>query len=569
MHQPLYFLRRISAFLLIFAFAAILFSSCSSDEKDDVGDLPKIQLSPESASAGPGSQVSTMLTITAAEGITKLNVNKDGANSIVTFNKEQSITYPFNFTIPASATAGTTYNFIFSATDALDRTSATVSYKVTVSDAPAKEIVDASGEITGNVVWTADKIWRMKGVVKVMNNAVLTIEPGTLVLGEFSSKGFLLVQQGGKLIADANVQHPIVFTSEQKPGQRQAGDWGGIVICGKAINNQGTNIELEGGYGAFHGGNSATDNSGILRYVRIEFAGAVLSNNQERNALTLASVGSGTTIEYVQCAYALDDSFEWFGGSVNARYLVSYNCKDDDFDVDYGYAGNVQFAIALRDANLSDNSYSNGIEADNDGAGTISTPLTSAVFANVTIIGPKKTAETDIAPYFQHAIHLRRNSAVSIYNSFATGFPMGLFIDDTRPGSSQQAMSDNLQIRNLVLAGVENWGNNNWGGNSNNTNGPLKQVNANVAPGFEINAWYNTASFKNQILSKWQDAGINPAIFGPTAPALLPSPGILTTQANWSNTPKAGAFFTKVSFIGAFGNENWTQSWCDWNPNTL
>ncbi|MDY0342603.1 MAG: hypothetical protein RBR28_03465 [Lentimicrobium sp.] len=566
MQQLVHFSRRFPAFFLISVLAIICFTSCS-DDKDELGDIPKIQLNPESVTAAPGSQVSTTLTITASEGLAKLLLDKNGLmDTIASFNKEQSATYVLKTIVPPSATANSNYNFTLTALDALNRQSASVVFTVTVTDVPAKEIVDVSGEITGNTIWSADKIWRLQGMVKVMNNATLTIEPGTLVVGEYSSKGSLLVQQGGKLIADANAQHPIVFTSEQKSGEQQAGDWGGIVICGKGINNQGSNIELEGGYGAFHGGNIEDDNSGILRYVRIEFAGTILSNNQERNALTLASVGNGTTIEHVQCSYALDDSFEWFGGNVNARYLVSYHCKDDDFDVDYGYSGNVQFALALRDAKLSDNSHSNGIEADNDGAGTSLTPTTSAVFANITIIGPKKNAETVIDPYFQHAFHLRRNSAVSIYNSFATGFPVGLFIDDSKTGSSQQAMNENLQIRNLVLAGVENWGDNNWGGNSNNTNGPLKQVNANVAPGFEINTWFNAASYKNQILPKWQDSNINPAIFGPNNPILLPGSGLLLTAGNWSNTPKAGAFFEKVNFIGAFGDSDWTEGWCEWNP---
>ncbi|MDD2528051.1 MAG: hypothetical protein PHW35_06910 [Lentimicrobiaceae bacterium] len=566
MQHLVYFLaKRIAAFFFISLLAILCFASCS-DDKDDPGDVPKIQLNPASATAVPGSEVTTTLTMNASEGLSKLILNSNGVmDTLASYVKEQSATYVFKTIVPAAAPANSNYTYIFTALDALNRSSDPVVFTVTVSKIPPKEIVNVSGEITGNVTWSKNKIWRMQGMVKVMDNAILTIEPGTTVIGEYSSKGSLLIQQGGKLIADGSAQQPIVFTSEKERGQREAGDWGGIVICGRAINNQGSNIELEGGYGAFHGGSIANDNSGILRYVRIEFAGAVLSNNQEKNALTLASVGNGTTIEYVQCSYALDDSFEWFGGNVNARYLISYHCQDDDFDVDYGYSGNVQFAFALRGSSEADNSHSNGIEADNDGAGTSLTPITAAVFANVTIIGPKKTAETYISPYFHHAFHLRRNSAVSIYNSFATGFPIGLFIDDSKAGSSQQAMKGNLQIRNLILAGVENWGDNNWGGNSNNTNGPLKQVNASVAPGFEINTWYNTASYKNQLLLKWQDANINPAIFE----VPVPTSGLLLNAADWSNTPKAGTFFEKVNFAGAIGEENWPSLWCDWTPNAI
>lgn len=567
MHLSLLSSRRISAFLLIFALLTTCLTSCKND--DDLGDLPKIQFNPETASGAAGSQVSTTLTITASEGVKKLLLHTGSAipDTIASFNNEQSATYTFKFNIPSSASVNFNYYFTFSALDSYNRESPEVVFWVKVSGSPGKEIVDVSGEITGNAVWTADKVWRMQGLVKVINDAMLTIEPGTVVIGESMSKGTLIIQQGGKLIADGNEQHPIIFTSEEGPGNRLPGDWGGVIICGKGINNQGSNIELKSGFGVYHGGNIANNNSGILRHVRIEFAGKASGSNQELSSLTLASVGNETIIEHVQCSYGYKGSFEWIGGNVNARHLISYRCSENDFYMNFGYNGNIQFALALRDADMLIQSSSNGIVADNDGAGTQSAPLTAPVLANFTIIGAKKTQQTSVSSYYQHAAQLRRNSSVTIYNSFMTGYPVGLFIDDSKSGSSQQALNDNLQIRNLVLAGVEEWGDNNWGGNQYNSNGPLKQVNANVAPGFEIGNWFNTSSFKNQILPKWQDAGINPSLFGPEAPVLLPAPGILTTQASWSNTPKAGSFFEKVNFIGAFDAIDWTEVWSEWNPN--
>lgn len=196
------------------------------------------------------------------------------------------------------------------AVDSRDRQSEVKTFAVTVAALTAKEIVNVTGNISGNVTWTADKIWRLQGFVRIQNGAVLTIEPGTVIFGEKASKGTLIAQQGGKLIADGTAQHPIVFTSESEPGSRLPGDWGGVVLCGKAANNQGTEIELEGGYGGIHGGNIADDNSGILRYVRIEFAGIAIQSNQETNSLTMGSVGSGTIIEHVQCSFGLDDAFE-------------------------------------------------------------------------------------------------------------------------------------------------------------------------------------------------------------------------------------------------------------------
>lgn len=436
---------------------------------------------------------------------------------------------------------------------------------------PVTSIVEVpEGDIAAGTVWTADKIWRLNGFVRVQDGITLTIEPGTVIFGSRATKGTLIVQRGGKIIADGTAEHPIVFTSEREPGSREPGDWGGVVICGRAPNNQGTDVELEGGYGGVHGGNDPNDNSGILRYVRIEFAGVPIQPNQEINSLTLGSVGSGTIIENVQCSFGLDDSFEWFGGTVNAKHLIAYRGLDDDFDTDFGYSGNVQFVLGVRGAMLADQSGSNGFESDNDGAGSALTPVTQAVFANVTLIGPKKSAETSIQSQFQHAAQIRRNSSISIYNSFITGYPFGIFIDDAKPGSSQHALDGDLQIRNVILSGVQGWGNNAWGGSSTVANAPLKQVDASVAPGFEINAWFSTPAYKNRLIEKWQDAGIDQAIFDLGQPVVTPSGGsMLLTAADWTNTPKAGSFFEKVPYAGAFGTTDWTAGWCEWNPNSV
>lgn len=555
----------------IFLVTVTVLSSCKKD-KDETGAVPTVTLSTSSVSNTAGSEVSTEVDINAPEGLKALNIYKNGViMSTETFSNETSTTYTFNYTIDQNAPIASEINFNFEAVDALDRKSPVTTFAVTVSEIPAKAIVEVpEGDLPAGTVWTADKIWRLNGFVRVQDGITLTIEPGTVIFGNRASKGTLIIQRGGKIIADGTAEKPIVFTSERDPGSREPGDWGGVVICGKAPNNQGVDIELEGGYGGIHGGNDPNDNSGILRYVRIEFAGTPIQPNQEVNSLTMGSVGSGTIIEHVQCSFGLDDSFEWFGGNVNAKYIVAYRGLDDDFDVDFGHSGKVQFALSVRGNTLADQSGSNGFEVDNDGAGSSLTPFTQAVFANVTLIGPKKVAETSIQPQFQHAAQLRRNSMLTIYNSFMTGYPFGVFIDDAKPGASQHALDGDLQIRNVILSGVEAWGNNNWGGSSSLTNAPLKQVDGSVAPGFEINAWFNTASFKNQIISKWQDAGIESSIFDLGAPSVLPSAGsMLLNSADWTNTPKADNFFEKVSFIGAFGTTNWTEGWCEWNPNAV
>jgi hypothetical protein len=444
-----------------------------------------------------------------------------------------------------------------------------------------KTYVEVSGSITSNTTWSEDKIYRLNGFVRVQDGATLTIQPGTVIVGDFESKGTLIVQKGGKINANGTAQKPIIFTSEKNPGFREPGDWGGVVICGKAPNNvPGGEAELEGGYGAFHGGNDPADNSGVLRYVQINFAGIPINPNEEVNSLTMGSVGSATVIEYVQCAYGLDDAFEWFGGTVNAKYLVAYRGVDDDLDVDLGYSGNVQFALCIRDRSFADQSGSNGFEVDNDGTGSNNTPFTAPTFSNVSIIGPKKTRDTPISLQFQHGAQLRRNCKIKIHNSFITGYPYGLYVNQA--STAANAISGDLRVRNTVLAGVEHWGGNGYGSagsifsgppanglqHPNNPRGTALRTDNDTQdppqPIMDIAGWFNTASFGNQLLEKWQDAGIDPSLFDVGAPNVLPTGGsILLSGASFSGLP---SFFEQVSFRGAFGTQNWTSGWCDWTP---
>lgn len=448
------------------------------------------------------------------------------------------------------------------------------------------EITEVTGSITEDVTWTADKIWKVKGFVRVQDGATLTIEPGTLIIGDRASKGTLIVQMGGKIIADGTKDKPIVMTSERAPGFREPGDWGGLVICGRARNNvteaTGQPTELEGGYGAFHGGTNDDDNSGILRYVRIEYAGVPINPNEEVNSLTMGSVGKGTVIEYVMCSYGLDDAFEWFGGTVDGKYLIAYRCLDDDLDVDQGYSGRVQFALVIRGAMLADQSGSNGFEVDNNGSGSDAQPYTSGVFANVTIIGPKADRETPISLQYQHAAQLRRNSRISIYNTFMTGFPNGLYIDDQRVGSGQAFLDNHLQIRNVWLAGVDNWGGNGYGSagtifgegtaadgkqHPNNPRGVALKTDDGFPGGHDAMVTkFNETSARNKLLNTWQEAGIDPSLFENGVPTVtLSATSPMLTAAKWDNTPKADSFFEKVPFIGAVGTEDWTAGWAEWN----
>ncbi|HNW77206.1 MAG TPA: hypothetical protein PKJ28_10015, partial [Bacteroidales bacterium] len=248
-----------------------------------------------------------------------------------------------------------------------------------------------SGEITGNVTWSSNHTYLLRGFVYVVDGATLTIQPGTIIKGDKPTVGTLIVERGGKILADGTPVNPIVFTSNAPVGFRNRGDWGGLVLCGKAPVNNG-DPQIEGGPRSHYGGNEPADNSGILRYIRIEYAGYPLQPDKEINGLTLAGVGSGTVVDYIMVSYANDDSFEWFGGTVNAKHLIAFRGLDDDFDTDNGFTGNVQYLLAVRDKTVADVSGSNGYESDNDANGSTNAPFTRPVFCNATLIGPRKDA---------------------------------------------------------------------------------------------------------------------------------------------------------------------------------
>ncbi|MBK8145975.1 MAG: T9SS type A sorting domain-containing protein [Bacteroidetes bacterium] len=328
--------------------------------------------------------------------------------------------------------------------------------------APVKTI---TGNITGNVMWNYDTIYLLSGKVYLINGATLTIAPGTIIKGDYSAAGSaLIVTRGAKIYAIGEPSRPIVFTSSQTPGNRATGDWGGLVIAGNA------KVNVPGGIGTFEGGNLANpnaggggpadgqfgglndlDNSGELKYVRIEYAGYPFAPNNELNGLTMGGVGSGTKISYVQVSYGFDDSFEWFGGTVSCNHLISYRTNDDDFDSDFGFRGNIQFGVAMRDTAVADAvSGANCFESDNDATGTNLTPLTAPVYSNMTLVGPQFTPSTTINANFKRGAHIRRNSRASIFNSVFMGWPVGIKID----GDSCHRNADSLwlEVQNSVIA---------------------------------------------------------------------------------------------------------------------
>lgn len=422
---------------------------------------------------------------------------------------------------------------------------------VTVLPSNGQQIT-VSGDITSDVTWYANARYFLSGFVYVKNNATLTIEPGTIIKGVSGTKGALIIERGGKILAQGTEDKPVIFTSDKPKGQRSYGDWGGLVLCGKAPTNKhdnGTGIGVaEGGIGSQYGGTDPNDNSGILQFVRIEFSGIPLTAtpNSEINGLTLYSVGKGTIIDHIQVSYCGDDSFEWFGGTVNCKYLIAFRGWDDDFDTDNGYSGKVQFFVGLRDPASADQSQSNGFESDNDADGSTLSPYTSAVFVNGSVFGPLVTPATSINSLYRHAMQLRRGTRLSIYNTVFAGWPYGLYIDGQKGDSPAQAAANVLQIENCVMAGMGN-----------------NYINTYLADAEE---WYNDASRNNQVFDTNEQLQItNP--FNLTAPNFLPATSSpLLSGASFTNSRLNDPFFTPVTYRGAFGTTDWTANWCNFDP---
>ena len=416
------------------------------------------------------------------------------------------------------------------------------------------QIITVTGDITADTKWYAEAKYLLSGFVYVKNNATLTIEPGTLIKGISGTKAALMIERGSKIMAAGTVDKPIVFTSDKPKGQRSYGDWGGLVLCGKAPTNKhdsGTGVGIaEGGIGSLYGGTDAADNSGVLQYVRIEFPGIGLTAtaNSEINGLTLYAVGSGTTIDHIQVSYSGDDSYEWFGGTVNCKYLVALRGWDDEWDTDNGFSGKVQFFVSLRDPAIADQSTSNGFESDNDADGSTLTPTTSALFVNGSVFGPKVTTSTTINSLFGHGAQIRRGSRLSLYNTVIAGWPYGIYIDGALGDSPAQANANTLQIENCIISGM----------------GTNYKENATSLQGTA--AWFTAAAKNNAVLATNDLLMVNDP-FNLTAPNFLPAAGSpLLTGASFTNTRLTDAFFTPVTYKGAFGTTNWTSGWCNFDP---
>ncbi len=403
-----------------------------------------------------------------------------------------------------------------------------------------------NGNIETNVVLKATDTVVLKGYVYVKDGASVTFEAGTIVRSDITEKGALIIERGGKIYANGTASNPVVFTSGKEAGSRAPGDWGGIILLGKATTNRTTEPTIEGGVGRPYGGSDDNDNSGSMTYVRIEFAGIAAQPGSEINGLTFGAVGRGTTIDHIQVLYANDDAFEFFGGTVNCKHLIAFATADDDFDFDFGYRGQIQYAISFRDPAFVDGGDAgNGIECDNDGTSTSATPFTKPILSNVTFVGPNGAGNT--AANHNYANRWRRNTRFELHNSILLGYAKAGFCVDGQGTADAYNAGESKFKNNLVHAITKPFLSRD---NTTFTDTTL-QVKA-IADG---NALTTPAAINLGNISNLN------------APNFMPVVGSVALSGA-SFTDLDASFFTTTTFRGAIGSTDWTTGWTIWNPQT-
>ena len=573
------------------AMATFALAACGNDDNPTENSVPPIL----GVQAIAASTSSIVVTFQSRAGDNSYNVERAQGTSGGTFAQVG--------TVPAPAAAGTVTFTNEGLTVNTDYRYRVIAVRGSRTSAPSSEVtaktkeagsggnVDVTQDITANTTWTADKIYTLKGFIHVAHGATLTIQPGTKISGDYNTLGSsLFILRGAKINAVGTAENPIVFTSSRAPGQRQPGDWGGLIIIGNArINRSGTvNVEGTGTDGAavvsgrnytlsYSGGTADDDNSGVLSYVRVEFAGYAPLPDQELNSFTFAAVGSATRISYLQAMAGLDDSYEFFGGGLVGDHLVSYESGDDHFDMSEGFRGKLQYLIALQTTQITPRTGSGSLATDpegieNDGCngsgcdlGFNSTPFTLPVIANFTLIGTGDAATSGSSGGI--GMMLRRGTGGYYVNGVVARYPRGgvsLRDADTYARAGGSAVTDlataDLAIKNVVFA----------------DNGSVFQgvngTNVQNALDMSGNALVASATATTALFTAFP-ATVNTSTAGsafdwtPTATSPLGTGGLATFSGKLAQA--AGTAVTGTSYVGAAqpGGTKWWQGWTVYTRN--
>jgi hypothetical protein len=579
--------------LLVAPVAVLAFAAC------DDGDDP----------VNPGLPVPGDLSATAL-GATRIRLNWTAVTNAASYTVERAgqsgafasigtTTQP-TYTDSVGLEPNTQYRYRVFATSG---TNAGIAAEVNTATAQAGQggAVNLATVITTNRTLSPDTLYQLNGYTKVLSGATLTIPAGTRVLGGIASTatgntgGALFVYKGARLVVQGTAANPVVFTSSRPVGQRAAGDWGGIVIVGRATSNRnGTAVltespgpvvnETDGSGGtqqAYSQGTDDNDNSGDIRYLRIEFAGFAVSQDNELNALSMYAVGRGTRLEYVQTLNGLDDSFEWFGGTVDGRYLISYESGDDHFDTSEGYRGRNQFLIGYQTwvPTVNPGGSAGGaatdpvfFEADgcqgggcNNASQFESTPFSMPVFANFTVVGTGPGVLPAANGGF--GLVLRRGTGGTWVNGVAAR--MGNRAITVRDAfTNTQLTRDSLSLRNIFLAeNVANFdpdGSTQFGQASKFTNFAIDSAAAGTTASSLFLAVPAVAQAATTTSLDWTPAA--------GAPAPLRTGGLATFPANIAARMASyfGGTLGGTAYRGAAnpdGSNKWWQGWTSYARN--
>jgi hypothetical protein len=559
--------------------AAILLAACSSDSTGPSAPQPVLGFS-----VTPTGSASVRISFSGRAGESYEIERAEG--SAGSFSTAQTVA-----TLTADATqnvddtglkVSTTYRYRVTTIKGTQRSTATSEASATTL-AFGSSAADITTDITTNRTLYADTTYTLKGFIHVANGATLTIQAGTTIRGDFATLGSsLIVMRGARIQAVGTAAAPIVFTSSRAAGSRQTGDWGGLIIVGNApVNRSGTvNIEGSGTDGTavvggknysvqYNGGNVATDNSGTLAYVRVEFAGYAPLQDNEFNAFTFAGVGSGTRASYLQSLAGLDDAFEFFGGGFDLDHLIALETGDDMFDMSEGFSGRIQFAIGMSTVQLTPRTGAGNFATDlqgieNDGcngtgcdSGFDTTPFTQPLVANFTLIGCGQAS--CVGAGGGYGMMLRRGTAGMYVNGVIARFPTGgTSLRDvatyTRAGSTATPTLDaNLQVRHVLYA---------------ETNGLIFQAASatqNILDPTSNNLTLSTSTAASLFTAIPAVAAAPTSMaafdFTPAAGSAIATGGL--TAFSGALSTKAGTFVTGTAYRGA-ADPNGAKWWAGW-----
>jgi len=577
-------------FAAIAAFGSLaLVGACGSDSPTGPTANPVIGVTVTAVSSS-----SVKVTFTSHTGDNSYNIERaEGASG--SFSAAASVTAPATAATVTYSDTGLKANTLYRyrVTTVVGTASSTPSSEASVTTLIiGNAAADITGDVTANRRLYRDTVYTLKGFIHVTNGATLTIDPGTTIKGDFATLGSsLFIMRGAKISAVGTADNPIVFTSSRAAGQRQPGDWGGLIIVGNAIDNRSGSVEVEGtgtdgttvasgkNYQVLYsGGTTQTDNSGTLSYVRVEFAGFAPSLNNELNSFTFAAVGSGTRISYLQSMAGLDDAYEFFGGALDGDHLVAYETGDDMYDMSEGFSGRLQYIIGFNSVQLTPRTGAGSLATDlegieNDGCngsgcdnGFNQAPFTVPLIANFTFVGCG--AQSCVGPAGGFGLMLRRGTGGFYVNGVVARFPAaGVSLRDAESflrGASvavPDLTTSDLQVRNIYFT----------------ENGPMFQPNiATPATQFSLDAAGNsltagtaaaTSLFTALPAQGAAPSGVSAFDWTPATSAPIAAGGMATFSGKIAT--KAGTFVTATSYLGAAqpGGAKWWTGWTTYIRN--